>query len=144
MKTISSIRSAALVLSLALMPWLSVLSTQAAVQSLQERTRPPEISKGIGDAKSPIQSDAPARIAPAQATWVDGIMEALRMYFKTNYPASDFAAYLKQLTTVRDAMGRGDRRTVNVEMGTFFTMLAIAPTALANALRRNWPISRRT
>jgi hypothetical protein len=54
---------------------------------------------------------------------VDDIANALGSYFKTHYPTSDFTSYLKKLTLVRDAEGRGDRRTVEVEMGAFFTML---------------------
>jgi len=54
---------------------------------------------------------------------VDDIANTLGPYFKTHYPTSDFTAYLKKLTLVRDAEGRGDRRTVEVEMGAFFTML---------------------
>lgn len=50
-------------------------------------------------------------------------MNALRSYFKANYPTSDFTSYLKKLTLVRDAVDRRDRRTVEVKMGVFFTML---------------------
>lgn len=62
-------------------------------------------------------------VAPAQATWVDDIANALDSYFKAHYSTSDFTSALKKLTRVRDAEDRGDRRTVPVEMGTFFTML---------------------
>jgi hypothetical protein len=54
---------------------------------------------------------------------VDDIVNALGSYFKVHYPTSDFTSYLKKLTLVRDAEDRGDRRTVEVEMGAFFTML---------------------
>jgi hypothetical protein len=54
---------------------------------------------------------------------VDDIANALDSYFKAHYPTSDFTSALKKLTLVRDAEDRGDRRTVEVEMGAFFTML---------------------
>ena len=50
-------------------------------------------------------------------------MNALGSYLKTNDPTFDFTSYLKRLTVARDAENRGDRRTVEVEMGAFFTML---------------------
>ena len=53
-------------------------------------------------------------VAPAQATWVDDIANALDSYFKAHYPTSDFTSALKTLTLVRDAEDRGDRRTVQV------------------------------
>jgi hypothetical protein len=62
-------------------------------------------------------------IVPAQATWVDDIANALGSYFKAHYPTSDFTSYVKKLTQVRDAEDRGDRRTMELEMGAFFTML---------------------
>ena len=62
-------------------------------------------------------------VVPAQATWVDDIANALGSYFKAHYPTSDFTSYLKKLTQVRDAEDRGDRRTMELEMGAFFTML---------------------
>ena len=81
----------------------------------------PEIMDG------PISSHAnpPATtaVAPAQTTGVDDIANALGSYFKANYPTYDFAPYLKKLTLVREALGRGDRRTVKVEMGAFFKLL---------------------
>jgi hypothetical protein len=62
-------------------------------------------------------------VVPVPTTWVDDIMNALGSYFKTNDPTFDFTSYLKRLTLARDAENRGDRRTVEVEMGAFFTML---------------------
>jgi len=60
-------------------------------------------------------------VAPAQATWVDDIANALDSYFKAHYPASDFTSALKKLTLVRDAEDRGDRRTVEVGVRTEIT-----------------------
>src|SRR5207253_9129193 len=81
----------------------------------------PEIMDG------PISSHAnpPATtaVAPAQTTPLDDIANALGSYFKANYPTYDFAPYPKKLTLVREALGRGDRRIVKVEMGAFFRLL---------------------
>ena len=65
-------------------------------------------------------------VAPAQATGVDDIANALDSCFKAHYPTSDFTSALKQLTLVRDTEVRGDRRAVEVEMDAFFTMLTNA------------------
>jgi len=35
-------------------------------------------------------------VAPAQATWVDDIANALDSYFKAHYPTSDFTSALKK------------------------------------------------
>lgn len=110
---------------LALMPWLSVTAAQAAVQSLHTDTLVHEAPQQIADAQSSLESVAPViNAAPPQVAWVDDIVNAVRMYFKANYPAANFSSYLTILTAVRDAVDRGDRRMVKVEMGTFFTMLA--------------------
>ena len=116
MRTYLFIRRTVLAASLTLIPWVPALSTHAADQSQGVITPSQEIPKTIRDA--PVVG-----VAPAQATWVDDIMNALRSYFRANYPTSDFTSYLKKLTLVRDAVDRGDRRTVEVEMGAFFTML---------------------
>ena len=87
-------------------------------------------------------------VVPAQATWVADIANALGSYFKAHYPTSDFTSYLKKLTLVRDAEDRGDRRTVEVEMGAFFTMLtnrsqgisAGAAEEVANFARAMMPV----
>lgn len=124
MRTYLFIRRTALAASLMLMPWVPALSTYAADQSQGVGTPSQEIPKTIRDARPSFPSDAPVvGVAPAQATWVDDIMNALGSYFKANYPTSDFTSYVKKLTLVRDAVDRGDRRTVEVEMGAFFTML---------------------
>ena len=110
------------VTSLAVMSWLSVSPTEAAV-----RTEIPlqEVPNGVADTQSPLPSDAPVvKVPSGELIWVDDIMNALHLYFKTNYPAANFSSYLKQLTVMRDAVDRGDRRTVKVEMGAFLTMLA--------------------
>ena len=68
-------------------------------------------------------NNLPTTAVPSQATWVDDIVNALGSYFKAHYPTSDFTSYVKKLTQVRDAEDRGDRRTMELEMGAFFTML---------------------
>jgi hypothetical protein len=60
-------------------------------------------------------------VAPAQATWVDDIANALDSYFKAHYPTSDFTSALKKLTLVQDAEDRVDRRTVEVGVRTEIT-----------------------
>jgi hypothetical protein len=68
---------------------------------------------------------APAHgVVPSQLTWADDIIDALGQYFKANYPNADFVPYLNHLILVREALTRQDRRTVRVEMGTFFRSLA--------------------
>jgi len=104
--------------SLALICWLPALSTQAA-----DHVPGTGIPEFMG-AQPASGHNAPATVVvPARATWVDDIANALGPYFKAHYPTSDFTSYLKKLTLVRDAEDRGDRRTVEVEMGAFFTML---------------------
>lgn len=66
---------------------------------------------------------------------MDDIANALDSYFKAHYPTSDFTSALKQLTQVRDAEDRGDRRAVEDEMDAFFTMLTNAANAPGCRLR---------
>ena len=118
MRTNRFIRRIVILTSLALICWLPALSTPAA--DYLPGVGIPEFM-GVQPASG---HNAPTTVGvPAQATWVDDIMNALGSYFKANYPTSDFTSYLKKLTLVRDAIDRGDRRTVGVEMGAFFTML---------------------
>ena len=55
--------------------------------------------------------------------WINEIRNLLEI-FKGNYRTSNFDPYLKKLNQVREAFGQGDQRTVKVEMGSFFQMLA--------------------
>ena len=66
---------------------------------------------------------APAQATPAQAIWVDEIKNSLEVY-KANYPSSNFSPYQTKLNLVGDALSRGDRRAVKVEMSAFLKMLA--------------------
>lgn len=104
--------------TLTLTSWLLPLSTYAADQSPGSGI--PEI---MGTQPSAQPEMSSVRPAPAQSTWVDDIRNSLGIY-KANYPASDFSPYLAKLDLVRNALGRGDRRAVKVEMGAFFRMLA--------------------
>jgi len=63
-----------------------------------------------------------AGAALAQSNWVDEITNSLAFY-KTNYPTSNWDIYQQKLNLVRDAVNRGDQRTVKVEMNKFFRML---------------------
>lgn len=118
MKASLFIRRMGIVASLALIPWLPVLSTQAADQLPGAGI--PEIMQ----VQPTMQSDAPVLgTGSAQSAWVDEIVNSLSIY-KANYPTSNFAPYLTKLNAVRDAVGRGDRRAVKGEMGAFFKMLA--------------------
>lgn len=125
MKTKLFLERGIIVTALAVMSWLSVPPTQAAVQDLRTDIPLQEVTNGVADAQPSLPSDAPVvKVPSGELIWVDDIMNALRLYFTTNYPAANFSSYLKRLTVMRDAVDRGDHRTVKVEMGTFFTMLA--------------------
>ena len=118
MRTELSIRRIVILTSLALIPWLPAFSTQAADQL------PGAGIPEVMEARPSSDPNAPTAVAaPAQAAWVDEIRNSLAMY-KVNYPTSDFAPYLSKLNLVRDAVARGDRRAVKVEMVAFFKMLA--------------------
>lgn len=61
-------------------------------------------------------------LALAQASWVDELTNSV-VFYKTNYPSSNWDPYLGELMLVKDALGRGDQRTVRTEMGKWFKML---------------------
>ena len=61
-------------------------------------------------------------IALAESTWVDEITTSVAFY-KSNYPTSNWNPYLGQLVLVREAVNRGDQRTVRTEMTKWFRML---------------------
>ncbi len=60
--------------------------------------------------------------ALAQSTWVDEINGSLNFY-KTSYPGSNWEPYSQRLQTVKEAVDRGDTKTVKSEMGKWFKML---------------------
>jgi hypothetical protein len=61
-------------------------------------------------------------VALAQTTWVDELSNSLSFY-KVNYPGSNWDPYHEKLVHVREAIGRGDQRTVKAEMSKWFKML---------------------
>jgi hypothetical protein len=63
-----------------------------------------------------------AGIASAESTWVDEITTSVTFY-KTNYPTSNWDPYLGELFLVREAVNRGDQRTVKTKMSKWFKML---------------------
>jgi len=60
--------------------------------------------------------------ALAQSTWVDEINGSLNFY-KTSYPGSNWEPYSQRLQMVKEAVDRGDTKTVKTEMGKWFKML---------------------
>lgn len=105
-------------------PWWFVPPTQAEVGPVGPDILQQKGAHVIADTQTPMPSDVPMVKDPStQLIWVDDIMNALGLYFRTNYPAANFSSYLRQLTVMRGAVDRGDRRAVKVEMGTFLTML---------------------
>lgn len=60
--------------------------------------------------------------ALAEMTWADDITNSLA-FSKTNYPTSNWEPYSHKLGLVRDALNRGDQRTVKAEMSMWFKML---------------------
>lgn len=62
--------------------------------------------------------------ALAETTWIDDIANSVSFY-KTNYPTSNWESYSQELGLVRDALHRGDQRTVKAEMGKWFKMLRV-------------------
>lgn len=61
-------------------------------------------------------------LAQNSNNWVDEIANSLTFY-KTTYPTTNFDPYVEKLNLVRDAVSRGDQRTVRVEMTKWFKML---------------------
>jgi hypothetical protein len=61
-------------------------------------------------------------VASAQTNWIDEISNSVTFY-KANYPSSNWGPYQEKLTLVKDALARGDQRTVRTEMGKWFKML---------------------
>jgi hypothetical protein len=123
MRTNLFIRRTVLAASLALIPWVPALLAHAA-----------ELSPGGGipdimevqpsmQRDAPVVMTAPAQATSAQATWVDEIKNSLGVS-KANYPSSNFAPYQTKLNLVGDAVSRGDRRAVKMDMGSFLKMLA--------------------
>ena len=58
----------------------------------------------------------------AETAWIDELSNSVSFY-KATYPSSDWSPYQDKLTLVREAVDRGDQRTVRMEMGKWFKML---------------------
>jgi hypothetical protein len=61
-------------------------------------------------------------IALAQTNWVDDLSNSV-IFYKTNYPNSNWDPYFSELTLVKEALARGDQRVVRTKMGKWFKML---------------------
>jgi hypothetical protein len=61
-------------------------------------------------------------IALAQTNWVDDLSNSV-IFYKANYPNSNWDPYLSELTLVKEALARGDQRVVRTKMGKWFKML---------------------
>ena len=53
----------------------------------------------------------------AETAWIDELSNSVSFY-KATYPSSDWSPYQDKLTLVREAVDRGDQRTVRMEMET--------------------------
>ncbi|HEV8620167.1 MAG TPA: hypothetical protein VGQ79_04000, partial [Nitrospiraceae bacterium] len=117
------IRRTVVLTSLALIPWFPAPLAPAA--ELSPGGGIPEFMTMQPSMQRPalLMMTAPAQTSSAQATWVDEIKNSLGVY-KANYPGSNFSPYQTKLNLVGDALSRGDRRAVKVEMGAFLKMLA--------------------
>lgn len=60
--------------------------------------------------------------AAAETAWIDELSNSVSFY-KASYPSSDWTPYQDKLTLVREAVDKGDQRTVRMEMGKWFKML---------------------
>ena len=117
------IRRTVVLTSLALIPWFPAPLAPAA--ELSPGGGIPEFMTMQPSMQRPalLMMTAPAQTTSAQATWVDEIKNSLGVY-KANYPGSNFSPYQTKLNLIGDALSRGDRRAVKVEMSAFLKMLA--------------------
>ena len=72
----------------------------------------------------------------AQQSWVDELNGSLNFY-KTSYPGANWEPYSQRLAIVKDAIGRGDTKTVKTEMGKWFKMLRTAIRVFTTWRRMN-------
>ena len=122
-----------LVPALAIIPWLPLLCTRAADQIAEAGTPTQERTSAFMGAEPPVRHEASrAGHTPATVVWVDDMRNSLGIYM-WNHPASQLTPYLETLTLVRDAVGRGDRQTVKLEMDMYFTMLAMRAQGISEA-----------
>jgi len=126
-------RRMVLVPALAIIPWLPLLCSRAADQLVEAGTPTQERPGAFAGVESPVRHKAPGvGGTPASVAWVDDMRNSLGIYM-WNHPTSQLNPYLETLTLVRDAVDRGDRRTVKLEMDTYFTMLALRAQGISEA-----------
>ncbi len=83
---------------------------------------PPSLNWSLVLAVASVLCFSMTAIAWAEGTWVDEIANSLTFY-KASYPNSNWDPYQQKLGLVREAMTRGDQRTVQAEMSKWFRML---------------------
>ena len=86
---------------------------------MQPQTR---VSMGVHPSVYRISSGSDQ--SSTRNVWIDDLRNALGRYM-WNHPDSKLDTYLETLTLVREAVGRGDRLMVKLEMDTYFRMLAM-------------------
>jgi hypothetical protein len=91
-----------ILISLALICGLPALSTQAA-----DYLPGVGIPEFMGGQRASGHNTSTTVVAPAQATWVDDIANALGSYFKAHYPTSDFTSLPEEVDP--GTGGRGPR-----------------------------------
>src|SRR5438445_8690143 len=111
MRTQWFIRRTVIIAALALIPWVLVVSANAANQS-----------PGAGTTSQETKQAFTEGVATAQGTWVDELANSLKNY-KGTYPASNFDAYTEKLSKVRTALDSGNKEKVRAEMGALLQML---------------------
>lgn len=117
MRNYFAIKPIFIVASLALVPWGPLQLIHAADQ------RGARIPETMAEQPSTNRGVPAEEVPPGQAMWIDEIRNALEI-FKGNYRTSNFEPYLNKLNLVGDALGQGDHRRVQMEIGSFFQMLA--------------------
>jgi hypothetical protein len=111
MRTYRYIRLTVILAALAMIPWLPVLSANAADQA-----------PGAGTPSQETKQTFTEGAVTAQGTWVDELANSLKNY-KATYPASNFDPYTEKLSTVRTALDSGNKEKVRAEMGVVLQML---------------------
>ncbi|HZC80307.1 MAG TPA: hypothetical protein VE222_01080, partial [Nitrospiraceae bacterium] len=123
MRTYRFNRRMVIVASLALIPWLPVLSANAADQPPGAGTPSQETKLVFTEMLPAMHSHAlVVGVVPAQGTWIGEIENSLKNY-KATYPTSNFNAYTEKLSKVRIALESGNKEKVRAEMGVLLKML---------------------
>ena len=123
MRTYRFIRRTVIVVSLALIPWLPVLSANAADQPPGAGAPSQETKLVFTERLPSIHPDAlVVGGVPAQGTWIGEIENSLKSY-KATYLTSNFDAYTEKVSKVRIALESGNKEKVRAEMGVLLKML---------------------